>query len=171
MGVRRRVALVAVAFALGAAGGCKKPAPSTGDGGQPLDHLAPGDLPIGTDTAYGLPLPRDVHVDSRFGGVQASSSLSAEEIANFVRRRVKDGHVDAGPNATNFTNVVLVSNPKQVLNVEVRAVRGAGLRRSELLVFDATPPPMPSSRESDAERMKKVGLTPDGKLLDPSHMQ
>ena len=49
-----------------------------------------------------------------------------------------------------------------------RNLRGGAGTKVEL--FDSTPPPLPDLPDEQA-RWKAVGLTPDGKILDPKHLE
>jgi hypothetical protein len=101
--------------------------------------------------------------------VHVQSSLKPEELSNFVRPRVKSGRVLIGATMTTYENVVVPAEPKRHITIEIRP--GHGDVRSEMIVKDVTPPPPPDPNESQADRLHKAGLSPDGKLLDPKHMQ
>lgn len=164
--------LGAAALSLGA---CKKkesvaqPAPV--DSALPVDRLAPGELPEGREVAFGLKLPQGMGVARGFPGVihATSTTLRPEQVANYFRARVVDGTVAAGAVGTRFLGVHAKTDPKRELAIEVRA--GApGVTTCEVLLRDTTPPPVEPGLSED-ERRKKAGLTPDGKLLDPKHME
>lgn len=153
---------------------CRKPPPDRRDEAPPPppDHLAPGEVPEGGDKAFALPLPRASRVFMKFPEtVHVRSSLPPEQLSNFVRARVKSGRVLVGATMTTFEDVVVPAEPKRHLTVEIRPARTFSDARSEMVVKDVTPPPPPDENESEADRRRKAGLTPDGKLLDPNHMQ
>jgi hypothetical protein len=121
--------------------------------------------------AFTLPLPLHSRITSRFGStVHVGSGHSLEELASFTRARVKDGKSTSGASETRFDNVVVTTNPSRVLTIEIRRAVGDAEFRSQMAITDVTPAPV-NSAESDADRWRKAGLTPDGKLLDPKHMQ
>jgi hypothetical protein len=175
MGFRHRVAaLLLFLFASGASAGCKdkhvaEVAPA--EAKPPADRLAPGELPLGSDRAFGLKLPRASKVVQRFGGsVFVLSENSPEELANFVRIHVKGGNVVAGTGSTRFVDVVVPEETARHLTIEVQPARlGTGMR-SSMSVEDVTPQPVDPNATTE-DKWRKAGLTPDGHLLDPKNMQ
>lgn len=165
---------MAAALAAGAPA-CKSkeapPQPTDAPSARPADHLAKGEVPEGGEHAFSLPLPLRSRVKIRFhDNVQIISPHTHEELSNFVRARVKSGKVLVGTTMTTFEDVVVPSEPARHLKIEIRQLSSLDGTRSEMIVRDVTPPPSDPS-ETDADRWRKVGLTPDGKLLDPKHMQ
>lgn len=135
-----------------------------------MDRLAPGELPLGTEKAFALPLPITSVVLQRYGGsCFVRTGYSPEEIVNFVRIHVKGGKVVAGTSSTTFTDVVVPAEPARHLEIDVRRASTVNEARTEIRVTDVTPPPNDPNL-SEPDRWKKVGLTPDGKLLDPKHL-
>lgn len=175
MGARHRLILVSLLAIAIAGPGCKpkqqappSPAPSTRSS---ADHLAKGEIPEGKERAFTLPLPLHSTIKARFpGSIHVGSPLSHEELSNFVRLRVKDGKTSSGASETRFENVVVTKDSTRTLVIEIRKAVIVGEYRSQMVVNDVTPPP-PEPGLSDADRWKKAGMTPDGKLLDPKHMQ
>jgi hypothetical protein len=162
-----------VVAALPSVAGCKRkdeappapPAPTA----STKDQLARDEIPEGRERAYTLPLHSAIK--ARFpGSVHVASSHSQEELSNFTRARVKDGKSSSGASETRFENVTVKADPTRVLTIEIRTAPISGEYRSQMVVSDVTPVPVDSS-ETDADRWRKAGLTPDGKLLDPKHMQ
>lgn len=169
-----RVILVAAALSVGGVA-CRKPPTEDHRSDAPpppADHLAPGEIPEGTDRAFSLVLPRASHVFMRFPeAVHVRSPLSTEQLSHFVRARVRSGRALVGATVTTFEDVVVPTEPTRHLTVEIRPGSAHGDARSEMVVKDVTPPPAPAPNESEAELRRKAGLTPDGKLLDPKRMQ
>jgi hypothetical protein len=165
--------LIALAFSVVAIGACKRappPPPSVQDAG-PVDHLAPGEVAEGREKAYALALPQASSVRTRFGGtIGVVSTLSPEQLSNFVRARVKEGRVVTGTSSTRFENVIVPSEPQRRLTIDVRPSRLVDGLRSEMTVQDVTPPPIEPNL-TEEERWKKAGLTPDGRPLDPKHLE
>ncbi len=56
------------------------------------------------------------------------------------------------------------------LTIDVRPFRGTDGTRSEMIVNDTTPPPFVPNLTDD-QRWKKAGMTPNGQLLDPKHVE
>jgi hypothetical protein len=175
VGTRRRlialgiVAAVPLAFA-----GCKRKeeAPAPAPSARPsADHLVRGEIPEGRERAFTLPLPLDSTIKARFNGsVHVASWHTQEELANFVKARVKDGKSTSGASGTRFDQVVVTKDPSKTLTIEVRSAPIAGEYRSQIVVSDVTPL-VEEPGTTDADRWKKAGMTPDGKLLDRKHMQ
>ncbi len=154
---------------------CHKPVSAAADAGTVAsatvapDELAPGELPEGTDHAFGLTLPRGTRVEQSFSdSLYARVSSPSEAVANYVRARVKDGTVTAGAIGTVFDGVRAPADPARVLHI--RVIRFPTLQGCRLEVRDVTPVPAPNLPD-EAARWKSVGLTPDGKLADPKHLQ
>jgi hypothetical protein len=171
---RRRGAALALAtlFAFPA---CKRAppvedhAPPPPPSAKPVDRLAPGELIPGDKNAFGIVLPRDVKVDQVFHDVFFTSGpVNASDLANYVRPLVKDGTVNVGATATVFDQVRPVADPSHLLFVRIYA--GPMGRGARMEVRDVTPPPL-SSAPSPEERWKQLGLSPQGKILDPKHLQ
>jgi len=172
-GLRSPSQYLALAAALGALGGCGKrtddvmpaaiPTPSVAP-----DELAPGELAEGQEHAFGLPLPRRMRVSATFpDAIFAVGAMAPEHVANYVRQRVEADAVETGPAKTVFTKAKLKGgDASKVLRIEV-AQRGS---ETELVVRDQTPPPIKPGLTPE-ERMREHGMTLDGKLLDPKHLQ
>lgn len=137
----------------------------------PIDRLGPLELAEGSEDAFGLRLPRELRVTRRFpAAVHArSSTVTAAALSAYVRARVGEGTVLERDGMTRFENVRASRAPARLLRVEVRPTDVDSSDRVELLVQDVTPPPPPVG--DPAERMRSIGLTPDGKLADPDHLQ
>ncbi|AGP35231.1 hypothetical protein [Sorangium cellulosum] len=133
----------------------------------PVDQALPGELAEGAEQAFGLPIPRRMKVRARFpDAVFAVGEIPAERVANYVRTRVLAGNVETGPAKTIFSRATVKSAPQRMLRVEV--VSRAHV--SELVVRDETRPP-PERGLSVEERWRRNGLTPDGKVLDPTRLE
>lgn len=174
MGSRRRLIAVALALALGvsACSSCKR---KTDEGPKteeaPPDRLAPGEVVEGSERAFGLPLPRASRVAARFAtSVHVTSTVTPEQLANFVRTRVKEGNVTQGTSSTKLENVVPRDDKNKRLTIDVRPLHAGNGNRSEMVIQDTTPPPF-DPKLTDEERWKKAGLTPNGQLIDPKRLE
>jgi hypothetical protein len=143
------------------------PAPSAS---AARDHLAPGELVDGPLHAFELRLPLGVEIKEAFSSiVYAGGPVDPMQLANYLRGQVKGGSISVGAAATVFDQVTVPANNKRILRIRVETVaQGRGAR---LEVRDVTPPPPPAPAVDDAERWRRVGMTPDGKLIDPSHIR
>lgn len=190
MGIRHRLnptgatwlKALAIAGAF-AAVACKKPvAEEAPVPAAPVDHLTPGDQPLGKEKAFTLPLPLAASVASRFGDtVHVVSPLTPEELTAFVRIHTREAPqkkakaapamvADAGAKSAQLDDVVAVEDKSRHLYISIRPAGLVDGNRSEMFVRDGTPPPAEPGL-TEAERWKRAGLTPDGKLLDPKHME
>jgi hypothetical protein len=140
------------------------------DAAVPVDHLAPGELLEGTEKAYGLVLPRGVHVQSAFmNSVYAVGTPKMDDVANYVRARVRGGTGTRGAVGTVFDDVTTPAEPARVLHIMVsRAPASEGCRIEVRDITPAPPVPIPTT---DVERFRAAGLTPNGKFIDPQHRQ
>lgn len=133
------------------------------------DRLAPGELVDGPLHAFELRLPVGMEIREAFSSVvYAWGPVDPMQLANYLRGQVKGGSISVGAAATVFDQVTAPGNAKRILRLRVETT-GQG-RSARLEVRDVTPPP-PVPAVDDAERWKRVGMTPDGKLIDPSHLQ
>jgi len=172
--VERSGFLAAMLLACGAAGlvGCPRhdasgdaPAPSAS---VAADRLAPGELVDGPLRAFGVKLPLGMELREAFGGVvYAWGPIDPMRLANYLRAQVKGGSISVGAAATVFDQVVVPADGSRILRMRVDS--GGQGRLARLEVRDVTPPP-PVPAANDTERWKRAGLTPDGKLLDPTHL-
>jgi hypothetical protein len=129
------------------------------------DHLAKAELVEGGEKAFALPLPRDVKITFRFPkAIHAEGVVASEAVANFMRARVKDGEVRVGASETQFEGVRVPSEPTRLLRIRVYGDRSF----TRVVVEDATPPIVQGTPD---ERMRNVGLTPDGKLIDDKKVE
>jgi hypothetical protein len=131
------------------------------------DQLAPGELAEGTIDAFGFKLPRIMNVDTQFpDAIFASGEASHKDVVGYVHDRVLAERVDTLQNKTVFEGATMKSAPSKKLRIEVIAVR-VGL--SKLVIRDETRPPAKPGL-TEEERWKEVGMTPQGELIDPSHL-
>jgi hypothetical protein len=174
VGSRHRLTVALLVAALGTA--CKDkpsapPPPSKPNQWSDSDHLSKGEIPQGALKAFTLPLPVDAHVGAHYGPtIHVATSYSLEELASFIRARVKEGQSSAGAVQTRFDNVVAKDDPSRILSIQIERAPATGPYRSHMVVTDVTPLPL-DPKETEADRWHNAGLTPDGKLLDPKHMQ
>ncbi len=144
-----------------------KNAGATAASARPVDHLAPGELAEGSQEAFSLKLPRDLHIDRTFAGaVYASGPLSVHPLVQYFRARLAEGSLREGPTSAMFEHVKVPGKPAVELSLRVMSAPGG----SRVEIVDATPPPMPNLPD-EAARWRHVGLTPDGKLADPKHLE
>jgi len=133
----------------------------------PVDQTLPGELAEGSEQAFGLPIPRRMEITGRFpNAVFARGAVRREDVANYVRSRVIAESVATGPSKSVFTGATVKAAPQRMLRIEVGLHDGA----TELLVRDETRPPVKEGLNPE-ERMREVGLKPDGTPLDPKRLE
>ena len=141
------------------------PAPSASATIAP-DRLAPGELVEGRKKALGVFLPRDVHEDASFADlVYASGPVGVHPLVEYFRARLIDGSLREGPEAATFEHVHVPDAPGKDLRVHI-VLRPGGCR---VELRDTTSAPVPVLPDNDA-RWRQVGLTPQGRLADPTHL-
>jgi hypothetical protein len=132
------------------------------------DHLLPGEIGEGPERAFGFVLPRDVHVERRFKDeVDARGTVSPDSLSDYVRKRVERARVEIGAARTVFAHAHVKGEPDGT-EVRIDVIRDPN--ETLLVVANTTPPPVPSGL-TEAERWKKAGMTPDGKIVDPAQLQ
>ncbi len=180
--IRSRLAAGAVSLALvGLGSGCHKeresvseaPAPPPAIASaepQPTDHLASDELIEGEKKAFGVALPRVLHVDGAFVDVVFTSAPSGQvgvhPLAKYFRTRLTEGSLREGDEAATFEHVHVPGKGDMELDVRIRTA-GAYTR---VEFRDTTPRPQPKLPD-DAARWRQAGLTPNGRLLDPTHLE
>jgi hypothetical protein len=172
-------AAAAAAAAAVAAAGCGRDAPdappltasaaasSAEPSARPVDHLAADELVEGHDTAFGVPLPRGVLVEHRYvDTVQASGPMPVRALVKYFQARLHGGSLREGDVVATFEHVNQPGAPDAELQIHIEATLGK--TRIDLTSFhhqEAVKLP------DEAARWRAVGLTPNGKVLDPAHLE
>jgi len=134
----------------------------------PADHLAPGELLEGGDDAFGLTLPQKLRVDGAFAQViYASGPVSVHPLVGYFSARLRDGDLREGETAASFEHVHVPRKPERELAIHIVGI-GQAMARVE--IRDTTPPQIPALSD-ERERWKRVGVTPEGRLLDRTHLE
>jgi hypothetical protein len=132
----------------------------------PADHLAPGELLEGTDKAFGVPLPRGLHVDGVFVDlVMTSGPFSVPQLVGYFRAHLQSGDLSEGPASATFDHVTAPGHPERPLSVHIlKSGDGAHVDIRDVTLPKGVPLP------DETARWKAVGLTPNGSLIDPTHL-
>ncbi len=135
---------------------------------KPVDRLLPDELAQGKAVVFGFPVPRDMSVERMYpDAVHIAGSVRPEAVANYVRQRVAALHVEIGAARTVFPAARINGDKTHhIYRIEVIASSG----RTLLVIRDITPPPTAQGL-TEAERWKRAGLTPDGKIADPRSLE
>lgn len=133
------------------------------------DRLAPGEAPPGVEHAFELALPRGAWIDRRFGSeIYALVTETPEATASHFRQALPGTEAVVGPNGTIFPNVTLAGAPtKSHLRISITPVGDGRTTRVTVIRWED---PATATTLSHDELMKRSGLTPDGQLLDPKHL-
>ncbi len=133
---------------------------------EAVDHLAPGELIEGGQQAFGIPLPRDLRIDESFAEVvYASGRVPVHALVQYFRPRLQDGGLREGTSSASFDHVKLRGKPGLELSIHITTIPGG----TRVEIRDTTPPQAPNLPD-ETSRWKQVGLTPDGRLADPTHL-
>ena len=133
----------------------------------PVDHLASDELVEGDKKAFGMTLPRDLHIDGDFADeVVASGHVGVRPLAKYFRARVTEGSLRVGDEAATFDHVHIPGKTASEFSLHVWLTSGV----ARVQIRDTTPPMQPSLPD-DVARWRQAGLTPQGRLLDPMHME
>jgi hypothetical protein len=172
------VAVLAWATAIGGAA-CRQQAPPPTDQAVPVpqpvasrppvpaDHLAPGELVEGDREAFGVRLPRDLQIDGAFVDlVFASGRVAVHPLVTYLRARLSEGSLREGEESATFEHVHVPS--RTITECTVRVWLSNGTTRVEFR--DTTPRPTPNLPD-EAARWRQAGLTPQGRPLDPTHLE
>jgi hypothetical protein len=160
VGSHHRIALCLALCACQRSETAPQASPSASSPAAP-DTAQPHEIAEGSQDAFGLMLPRDMLVTARMkDAVYASGKLAFEPLANYVRERVLAQRVDTGPNKTVFVNAAVKSAPERVVDIEVVGRQGS----VQMVVRDRRRAPAEKG-PSEEQRWKRVGLTPDGRVL------
>ncbi len=132
----------------------------------PVDHLAPGELAEGDGRAFGLVLPRDVQVEATFAEVvYASGAIGIHPLTKYFRAHLEGGSLEEEDMSATFVRVRIPATPGREFRVHIgRSPNGARVE-----IRDTTPPPAPDLPD-EAARWRAVGLTPEGRVIQPAHL-
>jgi hypothetical protein len=149
-------------------------APTASVSAKPVDHLAPKELLEGDAKAFGIVLPRGVRLDQSFADVAyASGPVDTQAAVQYIRAHVREGKMIqpdfAGDGKTTFDHVKVPAMPDKQLVVSVKPAKGA-VGMTQIEVRDVTPTKAPELPD-EAARWRAAGLTPEGRVLDPTKLQ
>jgi hypothetical protein len=161
--------MVALALAALAMGGCGSEEPlilhSMGLRPIPVDTTLPNEIAESEFAAFGLVMPRDLRLKKRSHEslVAVGSGMDFDAVSDYFRERLEGGEVTAAPMRTLFRGTTVKGQPDRHVRVDVLKI----FRGVKVIVYNHTPskPTYPLD-VSEEERWRRVGLTPDGKVLE-----
>jgi hypothetical protein len=140
--------------------------PSVSAGGTPADHLGPDELFEGNEQAFGILLPRGLEVERRLPGtVVASGPMKVHALVKYFQPRLQGGALREGETVATFEHLKAPGPEDAELAIHIRVA----IPRTRVQI-DRIPHPPTAVLPDDSSRWRQVGLTPDGKLLDPKHL-
>jgi hypothetical protein len=98
--------------------------------------------------------------------VRAVGLVTLHSLVKYLRAHVQESDLDEGDQYADLHKVKLHGKPGALYEMHLSP---AGFRGTMLLMQDVTPTAAPDL-PNEAERWKAVGLTPNGKVLDPTHL-
>jgi hypothetical protein len=132
----------------------------------PVDHLAPDELLEGTEKAFGITLPQRLRLSARVAdAAYAKGPVGVSPLVHYFQARVQDGDLRQGDTSATFTGVHALGVGARLLSIHIAQVQGT----TSVDIHDDTPP-VPPQLPDDTERWKRVGLSPQGRILDPTHL-
>lgn len=117
---------------------------------------------LGTEKAFGIPVPRELHVKARFSkSVHLAGRAKAADLTEYFRGYVLVDHLELSGTETIFPLVrIKGANDKRVFRITISEI---GKTDSEVIIEDVTPPP-PTPGLTEDQRWEQVGMNPDGTL-------
>jgi hypothetical protein len=121
----------------------------------------------GHETAFGVPLPRGVLVEERYvDTVHASGPMPVRALVRYFQARLKGGSLREGEAAATFEHVSQPGAPDAELLIHVEAtVAKTRIDITSFHHYEAAKLP------DEPARWRSVGLSPNGKVLDPTHLE
>jgi hypothetical protein len=158
-------------------------APLLAPSAPPADHLAPGELIEGTQRAFGVLLPQVVRVRESFvDAVYASGPTTVAALVPYFRAHLRGGDLHVGELLATFDHVHAPPSSEAPSGADHggRPAQDPGSRELRVRIAtspdgarvdirDTTPPVIPAMPD-DSARWKAAGLTPHGKVVDPTHL-
>jgi hypothetical protein len=174
---RAALAVGATAWML-AGSGCSKPSATTGDAPAsrldtpppslpPADHLGPNELLESADRVFGVALPRGLAVEKRYPDyVYATGPMTVHALVVYFRSRLQGGSLRESDTVATFEHVTTPGLPPYTeLTIHLAVMVG-----QTSVEMSSTTHPLAPTLPDEAARWRQVGLTPNGKILDPTHL-
>jgi hypothetical protein len=149
--------------------GCKSQQDSSAKSEVTPDRLKPDEPLVNTVEAFGIPMPRELKVQSRFPeSVHLAGRAKVSDLTEYFREYVVVDHLEMSDSQTVFPHAHLKG--KQDGRSYRITLTDQGSGRSQVIVEDVTPPPVTPGL-TEAQRWEQVGMNPDGTLKDRLHLK
>jgi hypothetical protein len=133
----------------------------------PADHLGKDELIEGTERAFGVALPRGLAVDQRYPDtVYASGPMTVHALVLYFGPRLQGGSLRESDTVATFERV---SAPGLRPETELAIHLTQGVGETSVAISSTTYPPAPVLPDEES-RWRQTGLTPNGRILDPTHL-
>jgi hypothetical protein len=147
--------------------GSAAPVPSAPSEVAAVDKALDGELAEGDEKAFGLALPREMKVKARLQkDVVAIGDVAINRLVEYLQARVSANHLETTVREVTLDQVTVRGQPGTLLHIEI--LPKAGL--TQLALRDITPPKVREGL-TDEERWRAVGMYPNGRLIDPTHLK
>jgi hypothetical protein len=148
-------------------------APSPGTTAAPVesvppDHLGVDELVEGPQDAFGIKLPRGLAVTGSLSDmVFTHGPFGIHPLVGYLRPRLQDGSVREGAESATFEHVKVPGKPGMELGIHIERSPVGGVN---VTFRDMTAPPVPDLPDEES-RWRAAGLTKQGRVLDPTHLE
>lgn len=175
MSTHRFTSAAAMLFLAAVVGACSRDKPPPPKPSAPVqvataklsDPPLPDELAEGTANAFGLPIPRDLRVTTRFTDeVTAEGHVATSALTAYVKKRVVPERETLGEGKSVFERATLKSSPDKVLQIEV-VLAGD---RARLFVRDVTSKPS-AGVVKPTDPWSTPGFDPRDGKADPRRFQ
>jgi hypothetical protein len=141
---------------------CKSKDPPAAPAAATPDRLKSNEPVLGTEKAFGIPVPRELKVRARFGeSVHLEGPASAASLTEYFRGYVLVDHLELSGTETIFPRVrIKGSTDSRLFRIRISEI---SKKRSEVVIEDVTPAPTTPGL-NEAQRWEQVGMNPDGTL-------
>lgn len=131
------------------------------------DRLPPGKIMEGPEVVHGFAIPKGMEVTRPTRDmVRATGYVDFDDLTDYVKERIAVRYAEMLDGKLVFANAAIRGTPGRVFEVTLRTQQN----KTILEIDDQTKGP-PVEGLTQKERWERTGMTPEGKLIDPSSME
>lgn len=145
--------------------GALVPPPRSAPRAQSPDRLPPGALLEGEHEAFGFRFPKGMSVSKLRKHARAQGDVNFEHLVDYVKARISVRHAEMFGSRLVFPHATILGHKGEFTLTLLE-----GKREQVLLIEDESRPPATVGL-SEEERWKRVGLKPNGELIDRNGME